>query len=185
MIFKEGEIDGHFEIEVEKYEDDRGYFARTWCKEEFAEKGIDASFVQANVSKSRHAGTIRGMHYQTAPHQEGKLVRCIRGAIYDVTVDLREDSPTYMQRTGTTLTADRQNSVYVPPGCGHGVQALTDDAVAYYHVTSAYAPGHERGFRYDDPAFDITWPLKVTVVSEKDRSWPDFDARKRVHAASQ
>lgn len=175
MIFTETPISGAYHVEVQPHRDDRGLFARASCQDEFAAHGITTPFVQANFSQNHAAGTLRGVHYQLPPHEEGKFVRCLRGAIYDVVVDLRPDSPTYRQWHAEVLTADRRNALYVPEGCGHAYQTLMDDTEVFYQVTSAYAPGAEQGLRYDDPALGIDWPRAVTMISEKDRSWPDFE----------
>jgi dTDP-4-dehydrorhamnose 3,5-epimerase len=174
MTFTELPIAGAYHVEVEPFQDDRGLFARAWCQDEFAEHGLTAPFVQANIAQSHAAGTLRGIHYQDAPYEEGKCVRCLRGAVYDVVVDLRPDSPTYLQWHAETLTAERRNALYVPEGCGHGYQTLEDDTELFYQVTAPYAPGAEQGIRFDDPALNIEWPEAVTVLSDKDRAWPPF-----------
>ncbi|MDR7554854.1 MAG: dTDP-4-dehydrorhamnose 3,5-epimerase [Armatimonadota bacterium] len=176
MIFLEADVQGAFLIEFEKRSDERGFFARTWCEREFAAAGLDVRFVQINISRTRRRGTIRGLHYQVAPFEEAKLVRCARGAIYDVVVDLRAESPTYMRWMAVELTADGCRMLYVPEGCAHGFQTLEDDSEVVYQVSQFYTPDAERGVRYDDPCFGIVWPLEVTVVSAKDRSWPNYRA---------
>jgi len=178
MIFTETPISGAFRVELEPHRDDRGFFARAWCREEFAAHDLSASFVQANLALSHEAGTLRGLHYQTAPHQEAKFFRCLRGAAYDVIVDLRPDSPTFLQWHAERLTATQRNALYVPEGCAHGYQTLEDDTELFYQVTAAYTPGAEQGIRYDDPAFEIEWPRSVTALSDKDRSWPNFEPEK-------
>lgn len=175
MHFIESKIPGAVRVEVTPFRDDRGRFARTWCAEEFGAQGLNRSFVQANLVYTHRAGTIRGFHYQIAPHREAKYIRCLRGAIYDVLLDLRPDSPTYLQWHAETLTAEEQNALYVPEGCAHGYQALTDDAEVFYQVSTPHTPEAERGIRYDDPRFDVEWPRPVTVLSEKDRAWMPFD----------
>lgn len=172
MIFKETRLKGAFSISLQKIEDDRGFFARTWCHDEFTSNGLNARLVQSNVSFNKLKGTLRGMHYQLPPHAETKLVRCTRGAIYDVIVDLRDDSATYLEWLGFELTADNRDMLYVPEGFAHGFQTLEDGAEVTYHVTEFYKPGAERGLRYDDPAIGIVWPLAVDVVSPKDAGWP-------------
>jgi dTDP-4-dehydrorhamnose 3,5-epimerase len=172
MIFTETEIPGAFIIDVERRSDDRGFFGRAWCAEEFAAHGLSTTFVQANIGFSARRGTLRGLHYQAAPHQEAKLVRCTRGAIYDVVVDLRPDSPAYLQWLAAELSAGNRRMLYVPTGCAHGYQTLADESEVFYPVTAAYAPGAELGVRYDDPALRIDWPLAVSAISDKDRSWP-------------
>jgi dTDP-4-dehydrorhamnose 3,5-epimerase len=175
MQFTERSIQGAFRVDVVPVQDDRGRFARAWCAEEFATQGLTEAFVQANLVHTHRAGTVRGLHYQVAPHEEAKYIRCIRGAVYDVILDLRPDSPTYLQWHGETLTGDSQAAFYVPSGCAHGYQTLTDDAEVFYQVSTPYSPGAERGICYDDPTFDVEWPHPVTVVSEKDQSWASFD----------
>ena len=174
MIFTEVGLPGAYLIDVERREDDRGFFARTFCRREFEERGLNPSVAQANTSFSRWKGTLRGMHLQKPPHAEAKLVRCTQGSLYDVIIDLRPDSPTYRQWYGVELTAENHRMLYVPEGFAHGHLTLVDDTVVTYLVSEFYTPGAESGFRYDDPAFGIRWPEEVRVISEKDRSWPDF-----------
>lgn len=175
MKFIETEIADAYVIEPELLSDDRGFFARTFCAREFEEHGLKPVTAQSNLSFNHVAGTLRGMHYQLPPAAEAKLVRCTRGAIYDVIVDLRPDSPTYLAHVGVELSEDNRNALYVPELFGHGYQALTDGAEVVYQVSEFYTPGQERGLRYDDPALGIDWPLPVTVISDKDRSWPAFE----------
>lgn len=175
MIFTETKLKGAFILDVELRTDDRGGFARTFCAQEFAAHHLKPTVAQCNLSFNHKAGTLRGMHYQLPPAAETKLVRCIKGAIYDVIIDLRPDSPTYMQHIGVELTADDRRALYVPELFAHGYQTLTDDAEVVYQVGEFYTPGYERGLRYDDPAFSIQWPLPVTVISEKDRAWKPFE----------
>lgn len=174
MIFRATELDGAFVIEPEPRVDDRGFFARIYCVNEFAAHGLNTRLVQANLSYNRRAGTVRGMHYQLAPKAETKLVRCTAGAIYDVIVDLRPDSATYLRWIGVELSAANRAMLYVPEGFAHGFQTLTDDAEVAYQVTEFYSPEHERGVRWDDPALNIRWPAAVTVISDKDRNHPDY-----------
>ena len=174
MRFTPTAIEGVFVIEPEPIEDGRGFFARAWCEEELAEQGLEAGFVQANLSFNEHKGTLRGLHYQVPPHAEAKLVRCTRGAICDVALDLRPHSPTYKQWEGVELSASNRRMLYVPEGCAHGYETLAADTEVYYSVSAFYAPEAERGVRYDDPAFGIEWPLPVQVISEKDRSQGPF-----------
>lgn len=174
MIFTETPIAGAYLVELEPHVDERGFFARAWCRDEFAAQGLTQPFVQANLAQSHDAGTLRGLHFQIPPHEEAKFLRCLRGAVYDVIVDLRPDSATYLHWHAESLTATGRNALYVPAGCAHGYQTLADDTEVFYQVTAAYAPEGERGIRYDDPAFEIEWPREVTGLSEKDRSWPDF-----------
>lgn len=174
MIFKETKLSGAYSIELEAREDQRGIFARAWCKDEFEEAGLVPEVAQANVSVTKRKGTIRGMHYQVAPHEETKTVRCTRGAIFDVIIDLRAYSDTYLQWVGYELTDENYRMLYVPRGFAHGFVTLTDNVEVTYLVSESYAPGSERGVRYDDPAFKIEWPVEIQVVSDKDSSWPDF-----------
>jgi dTDP-4-dehydrorhamnose 3,5-epimerase len=174
MIFTPTELKDATIIDIEPFQDERGFFARTWCQREFAEHGLVANVVQANSSHNRHRGTLRGMHFQRAPHAETKLVRVVRGAIYDVIIDLRPESPTFKGWVGIELTAENRRALYVPEGCAHGFQTLADDTEVMYQVSAFYAPGAEGGVRHDDPAFAIRWPLPVSVISPKDAAWPDF-----------
>lgn len=174
MIFKETRLKGAFVISIEKHQDPRGFFARAWCGRELEDHGLRSNFVQANISQNNKKGTLRGMHYQIAPHEEVKLVRCTRGAIYDAIIDLRPSSPTYKQWVGVELTAESRDMFYVPEGFGHGFQVLQDDSEVFYEVTQFYHPDAERGVRYDDSSFGITWPVDVTEISDKDKSWPKF-----------
>ncbi|HXH38961.1 MAG TPA: dTDP-4-dehydrorhamnose 3,5-epimerase [Thermoanaerobaculia bacterium] len=172
MRFTETRIPGAFVIDPEPRVDERGFFARVFCAREFAEHGLSESFVQMNISASTAKGTLRGLHYQREPASETKVVRCTRGAIYDVIVDLRPASATYLQHVGVTLTSGNHLALYIPKMFAHAYQALCDDVEVVYQVDSFYSPGHERGLRYDDPVLGIRWPETVTVVSEKDRTWP-------------
>jgi dTDP-4-dehydrorhamnose 3,5-epimerase len=172
MIFEETELIGAYVIHLEELGDERGFFARAWCAREFEAAGLSTDLVQTNFSYNIRAGTLRGLHYQVAPHQESKLVRCIRGAIYDVIVDLRKDSESYRQWTGVELSARNRRSLYVPAGFAHGFQTLEDETEVLYQVSEFYTPGAERGLRYDDPAVGIDWPLEVSAISDKDASWP-------------
>lgn len=174
MIFTETELGGAFILDLEQREDDRGFFARSWDENEFRDHGLNPSIVQCNVSFNHHAGTLRGMHFQNAPHAEAKLIRCTLGAILDVIIDLRPDSPTFKRWIGVELTEENRRSLYVPEGFAHGYQTLADRTETFYQVSEFYAPGAEGGVRYDDPAFAIEWPREVTVISPKDASWPDF-----------
>jgi dTDP-4-dehydrorhamnose 3,5-epimerase len=174
MIFTETKLPGAYLIDVEKREDHRGFFARAWCQREFEEHHLVPRVVQANISFNKQKGTLRGMHYQLAPHAETKLVRCVRGALYDVIIDLRPDSSTYMQWLGVELTAEDYRMLFVPEGFAHGFQTLVDNTEATYQVSQFYTPGAEGGVRYDDPAFGIEWPIDVQVISDKDRSWLNY-----------
>lgn len=177
MIFTQGPLQGPTIIDLEKHQDDRGFFARAYCQREFAEQGLAQDMVQTNVSFSAKRGTLRGMHYQKPPHQEAKLVRCTRGALYDVVVDVRPDSDTYGQWMGVELSADTHRMFYVPEGFAHGFLTLADETEVTYQVSEFYTPEAEEGLRYDDPALGIEWPISVQVISEKDRSWPPFASR--------
>lgn len=161
-------------IELDKRTDDRGWFARVFCEEEFAAAGLETRFVQANASANPRAGTLRGMHYQKAPHAEIKVIRCTRGAIHDVIIDLRTDSPTHGRWQGFELSAANGRMLYVPEGFAHGYMTLQDDTEAAYLVSQPYMPGAEDGLRHDDPAFGIRWPRAAAVVSQKDAGWPDY-----------
>lgn len=175
MKFHPTPLKDAFVIELEKRGDERGFFARAFCVNEFDQHGIDRNVVQINNSLSAHKHTLRGMHYQLAPHAETKIVRCIRGALYDVIIDLREDSPTFGKWFGAELTAENRNMMVVPKGFAHGFLTLEDNTEALYLVTAFYAPQAERGLRYNDPRFSIQWPHEPVVISDKDKSWPDFD----------
>jgi len=179
VIFRELELEGAYLIEPQRHEDDRGFFARTFCRRELAEQGIEFAVAQANLSSNRLPGTLRGMHYQTAPSEEAKIVRCARGAIHDVIVDIRPGSPTLGRHAVAELTADNRLALYVPPGFAHGFQSLAPDTDVFYLMSAFYAPEHAAGFRYDDPEVGIRWPLKVATVSEKDRELPPFRERAR------
>ncbi|MEX2541130.1 MAG: dTDP-4-dehydrorhamnose 3,5-epimerase [Trueperaceae bacterium] len=175
MIFSETPLTGAFVIDLDRREDERGFFARSFCMHEFLEHGLESFTAQCNLSFNHQAGTLRGMHYQLPPAAEAKLVRCTRGAIFDVIIDLRPDSPTRLQHFGVRLDDENRRALYVPPQFAHGYQALTAGAEVSYQVSEFYTPGQERGLRYDDPAFGIEWPLEVTVISEKDASWRPFE----------
>jgi len=162
-------------IDLEKRGDDRGFFARFFCKDEFARQELSPSFVQINTSLTAKKGTLRGMHYQLPPAAEVKVVRCIKGALFDVILDLRPHSPTFGKSFGAELSAENRTMMYVPEGFAHGFVTLDPDTEALYLVTAMYAPAAERGVRYDDPKFGIKWPLAPTELSDKDRKWPDFD----------
>lgn len=174
MTFHETKLPGVFEIHLQPIADERGFFARSWCQKEFAANGLNSQLVQCNVSFNNRRGTLRGMHYQAAPHSECKLVRCTQGAIYDVAVDLRPDSPTYKQWVGITLTAGNRYMFYIPAGCAHGFLTLEDETEIFYQMCEFYHPEAARGVRWNDPAFEIAWPGKVEVISERDRTCPDF-----------
>jgi dTDP-4-dehydrorhamnose 3,5-epimerase len=174
MNFAETKLAGAFVVEIEKREDERGFFARTWSEETFRAHGIYFSPAQSSVSHNRLKGTLRGIHYQVAPFQECKLVRCTRGSIFDVIIDLRQDSPTYKRWFAAELTAANYRMLYIPKGFAHGFQTLMDDTEVLYIMEDEYRACAERGIRWDDPAIAIAWPSNVSVISEKDRRWPDF-----------
>lgn len=175
MIFTETKLKGAFVIELEKREDNRGFFARTFCQKEFADHGLETRFVQANMSTNHIKGTLRGMHRQVDPHQEVKVIRCTKGAIFDVIVDLRKDSPTYKQWFGVELTDQNYKMLYVPKDFAHGYLTLSEEAEVTYLVSEFYTPGAESGLRYNDPAFGIEWPAEIKLISDKDREWEDYE----------
>jgi dTDP-4-dehydrorhamnose 3,5-epimerase len=166
------QLEDAFIIELEPLEDSRGFFARTFCTREFAQHGLDNSFVQCSVSFNRKKGTIRGMHFQKQPACEAKLVRVTAGAIYDIIVDLRPDSPTYLKHIGVELTAENHRGVYVPKMFAHGFQSLQDDSEVFYQISDFYSPEASTGIRYNDPKLAINWPLPITTISKKDANWP-------------
>jgi dTDP-4-dehydrorhamnose 3,5-epimerase len=176
MRFTETEISGAMVIEAAPLRDDRGRFMRAWCYREFAERGIPFLPVQANLGFSLKRGTVRGMHFQEAPASESKLVRCTKGAIFDVVLDLRPSSPTYGRWSGAELSAENARMMYLPMGCAHGYQTLEPRTEIYYMTSAYYAPSLVRGRRFDDPAFNIRWPLPPIMVSEQDRNWPLMEA---------
>lgn len=174
MIFKETKLKGAFEIEIKKLEDERGFFGRSWCANEMAEHGLNSVIKQANTSFSKTKGTIRGMHFQKAPYQESKLIRCTKGAILDVIIDLRPDSPTFKQWIGVELTESNYKMLYVPEDFAHGFMTLENNSEVTYLVSQFYTPGAEAGIRWNDPDFGINWPLEPTVISEKDQNHPNY-----------
>lgn len=180
MIFTTTKLPGAAIIDLERREDERGFFARTFCRQEFAAHGLEPLVEQCNVSYNHATGTLRGMHYQLAPALEAKLIRCVRGAIVDIIVDVRPESPTYLQHISVELNADNCRILYVPPLFAHGYQTVTDGTEVTYQVSETYTPSAEAGLRYDDPALGLTWPLSVTVISPKDRSWPLLEERVEV-----
>jgi dTDP-4-dehydrorhamnose 3,5-epimerase len=174
MRFSPTELCGAWLIEPVPARDDRGFFARTFCIQEYEDHGLTTCFVQHNTSSSVVRGTLRGMHFQRAPHGEVKVVSCLKGAIWDVIIDLRPRSPTYRQWQGFELTAENRHQLYIPKGFAHGFQTLCDDVEVGYLISAFYAPAAASGVRHDDPAFAVEWPQPVSVISEKDRTWPDF-----------
>jgi dTDP-4-dehydrorhamnose 3,5-epimerase len=177
MIFTETKVQGAFRIDVERRVDHRGYFARAFCQQEFSARGLNPHIAQVNVSRTLLRGALRGLHYQLPPYQEAKVVSCTRGAIYDVVLDLRPHSPTYLKWDAAELTADNRSLLYLPEGCAHGFQALAPDSEVLYLMSEFYAREHASGVRYDDSAFQIAWPLPVADLSDADRCWPDYAPR--------
>lgn len=174
MKFLETSIKGVFEISITPMTDERGFFARTWCKKEFQELGLETTLVQCSISFNAKKGTLRGMHFQASPFEETKVVRCTQGAIYDVVLDLRRESPSYRKWIAATLTAEERNMIYVPKGCAHGFLTLSDNTEVFYQMTQVFDATSTRGVRWNDPAFNIAWPDKVEVISERDRTYPDY-----------
>ncbi|QHT69797.1 dTDP-4-dehydrorhamnose 3,5-epimerase [Rhodocytophaga rosea] len=174
MIFTETKLKGAFIVDVKRIEDERGFFGRSWCKKEMEEHGLNSNVVQANVSFNHKKGTLRGMHFQINPYQETKLIRCTKGAIYDVIIDLRKDSPTYKQWIGVELTEDNFRMLYVPEDFAHGFITLKDNTAVTYQVTQFYTPGAEAGIRWNDPTLGIEWPIPVEVISAKDENHPNY-----------
>ena len=174
MTFRETVLKGAFTIDLDRVEDERGFFARSWCVKDFEANGLDTRLVQCNVSFNKVRGTLRGMHYQVAPAAEVKVVRCTRGAVHDVIADLRPDSPTYKQAFSVLLSAENRRMLYIPKGFAHGFLTLTDDAEVFYQMSEYYAPECARGFRWDDATFAISWPDQVRIISSKDRNYSDF-----------
>ncbi|WP_194774703.1 dTDP-4-dehydrorhamnose 3,5-epimerase [Pararhodonellum marinum] len=174
MIFHKTKISDLFTIELDKKEDDRGFFARIFCEEIFANHNIDFKVVQSNMSFSKKKGTMRGLHYQKSPYEEAKLVKCIHGSIFDVVIDLRPESPTYLQWVGTELTEHNHKLLYIPPLCAHGFLTLAPNSKVTYMVSAPYAPNHEGAIRYNDPLFNINWPTEIESITERDQKIPDF-----------
>lgn len=175
MIFKKTKLKDAVIIELEKNEDTRGFFARSWCEKEFADNGINSVIKQCNISYNSKKGTLRGMHYQVPPHEEEKLVRCIKGEIYDVIIDLRPQSPTYLKHLGITLNEENRKMLFIPKGFAHGFQTMCDDTEVFYHMSAFYEPVAQRGIRWDDANFAIQWPnVENRIISEKDKQYSDF-----------
>lgn len=172
MKFSPTKLPGVWILDLERQEDERGFFARSWCRLEFEKHGLDPRLVQCNMSFNRRKGTLRGMHYHAAPHQEAKLVRCIRGAIYDVAVDLRPALPTHRQWTAVELSAENRRALFVPTGCAHGFQTLEDNTEVFYQMSEFYHAECDRGVRWDDPALQIKWPIAGPILSERDKNYP-------------
>lgn len=175
MIFHETRLRGAYTIEIEEHADERGFFARTWCRREFAEHDLVAEFVQCSLSYNREAGTLRGLHYQRDPYWEAKIVQCLRGAVFDVILDLRAESPTFGRWHAVELSARSRRMLYVPERFAHGFQALEPDTEVSYMISTFYVPEASRGIRYDDPSLAIPWPKPVTQISARDRTWPTLD----------
>ena len=174
MIFEETSLRGAYLVSPELHKDQRGFFARTWCQREFSEHGLNPDLVQCSLSFNAKKGTLRGMHYQEAPHEEAKLVRCTMGAVCDIIVDLRPRSPTFAKHLSATLSADNRQMLYIPEGFAHGFVTLADDTEVFYQMSEFHAPEAARGFRWNDPGFGIRLPVEVTVISDRDRNYPDF-----------
>jgi dTDP-4-dehydrorhamnose 3,5-epimerase len=179
MIFTESPLPGAFLVDLEPLADERGFFARTYCADEFSAKGLSVEWRQCSVSFNARKGTLRGLHYQDAPHEENKLVRCTAGAIFDVIVDIRRDSPGFKRWFGVELTAQNRRSLFIPPGYAHGFVTLSDDAEVHYMISVPYAPAQARGFRWSDPAFGIQWPLTPSVISPRDAAYPLLEPTRR------
>jgi dTDP-4-dehydrorhamnose 3,5-epimerase len=175
VIFHGTPLPGAFLIELEPHGDDRGFLARTFCTQEFTRHGLNPAVAQASLSRSHLRGTLRGMHYQDAPATEEKLVRCVRGSIYDVIVDLRPSSHTFLSHYAIELSAENRRSLYIPAMCAHGCQTLVDGTEVLYLMSGSHSPQSERGLRHDDPALEIAWPIPVTMISDKDAAWPLLD----------
>jgi dTDP-4-dehydrorhamnose 3,5-epimerase len=174
VIFRETKLPGAYVIELEPHRDERGFFARTWCQREFEAHGLNPGLVQCNISYNEDRGTLRGMHYQAPPHEEAKLVRCTRGRLYDVIIDLRPDSPAFKQHIGVTLSAENRTMLYVPEGFAHGFLTLDDATEVFYQMSAFYAPEAARGVRWNDPAFGIEWPAPVEHIKDRDQAYADF-----------
>jgi len=172
MIFAETKLPGVFLIEPERLEDGRGFFARTWCQREFEAHGLNPRLVQCSISYNKKKGTLRGMHYQVAPYEEAKMVRCTMGAIYYVIIDMRPDSLTFKQWVAIELTAENRKMLYVPEGIAHGFQTMVDNTEVFYQMSEFYHPECTQGVRWNDPTFDVNWPLPVNVIAEKDNAYP-------------
>jgi dTDP-4-dehydrorhamnose 3,5-epimerase len=174
MIYHKTKLEGVVVIEPEFHYDSRGFFARSWCEKEFQEHALNSKLVQCNISMNRHKGTLRGMHYQIAPAEEAKLVRCTRGGIFDVAVDLRPQSATFLQWIGAELTAENRLALYIPEGCAHGFLTMEDGTEVFYQMSEYYRPETQCGLRWDDPRLNISWPGTVQVISDRDRSYPNL-----------
>jgi dTDP-4-dehydrorhamnose 3,5-epimerase len=178
MIFQETPLRGAYVIEPQRTEDHRGFFARTWCRNELRQRGLKTELAQSNVGFSHHRGTLRGLHFQEPPHAEVKIVRCTRGSMFDVIVDLRPDSPTYKRWFGIELSQENCTMLYVPEGCAQGYITLVDNTEMCYQTSEFYHPESASGVRHDDPEFDIVWPIEVSIISQQDQQWPDYSGRR-------
>ena len=178
VIFTETGLSGAFVIDLTRFEDSRGFFGRSWCAREFEAHGLNTRLAQCNVSRNHARGTLRGLHYQMAPHEEAKLVRCTMGAIFDVIVDVRPHSSTYLKSFNAILSAENHRSLYIPEGCAHGFLTLTDQSEVFYQMSEFYAPHAAAGIRWNDPLLSIAWPEPVVVISERDQAFPDFRPRR-------
>jgi dTDP-4-dehydrorhamnose 3,5-epimerase len=174
MIFTQTTLSGAMIVDIERMEDKRGFFARSWCRREFEARGLNPNLAQCNISFNLQKGTLRGMHFQVKPHEEAKLIRCTRGSLCDVIIDLRPDAPTFKKHLKVVLTSESKRMLYVPEGFAHGFLTLEDDTEVFYQISEFYEPESQRGFRWDDPAFAIAWPAEVRHISERDKSFPDF-----------
>ncbi len=183
MLFTETAVKGVFRIEPELREDERGFFARTWCRNEFAEHGLNGQLAQCSISFNKKKGTLRGLHYQAAPHKEAKLVRCTKGAIYDVALDLRPDSPTFLQHVAVALSGINRVMLYIPEGCAHGFQTLEQESEVLYQMSEMHCQECARGVRWNDPAFGIEWPPDERTMAARDREYPDFKVADLLSAA--
>jgi len=172
--FNQTKLEGAFIIDLDKHRDERGFFARTWCRQEFRDHGLNTDIAQTSISFNKRAGTLRGMHFQVEPYEETKLVRCTRGALHDVILDLRIGSPTYRQWTAVELSADNYRMLYIPAGFAHGFITLEENTEATYLISDPYVPDSASGIRWDDPVFDMKWPRAIEVISDRDLEWPDF-----------
>jgi dTDP-4-dehydrorhamnose 3,5-epimerase len=182
MLFTSTQLEGAFLIDIEPKQDERGFFARTWCRHELAARGLDTYIAQESISYNRLAGTVRGLHFQRAPHEESKIVRCTRGAIFDVIVDLRRHSCSYLRWQAFKLTAENRRAIYIPKGVAHGFQTLTEHCEIGYQISAFHAPEAASGYRFDDSTFQISWPLPVSMISERDLGWSKYEVDAEVTA---
>jgi dTDP-4-dehydrorhamnose 3,5-epimerase len=180
MLFTETKLKGAYIVELEPRADERGFFARSWCAEEFEKRGLNPRLSQCNISFNHRRGTLRGMHYQTEPYPEAKLVRCTMGAVYDVIIDLRVDSPTFRQWFAIELSAENRRALYIPENFAHGFQTLADNSEVFYQMSEFFHPECACGLRWDDTAFSITWPIEEKILAEKDKSWRTFEVERHL-----